>query len=233
MRVEERDALFQSGGIGTEGECDLPIHLRNPVDGAHDGGRAAIGVLMQRRLDGRDSVGGVREGKAELHAAGDPCAARANQAVFDDAVAIEHLAMIEFVVDRVDVPAQLRQDRDLEVLVFEIDRAVGLRGALIAQVIEHGVGVDRMRIHQGKGRIRIRRSEFVGGNGDGALPAAHRLRMHRERKKQEWEQESREEDAATGDGAASFWQAEFHRGQRVCLQTWSSPDEATTALSIR
>ena len=92
--------------------------------------------------------------------------------------------MVELVVDRVDVSSEVREDGDLEVLVFEIDGAPGLRRALVAEVIEHRVGIDGMRIHQREGRIRIRWSELVGGDGDAAFPAARRLRMNREGKKQ-------------------------------------------------
>ena len=49
--------------------------------------------------------------------------ARADESVLDDVVAIEHLAMMELVVDGVDVSSESGEDRDLEVLVFEIDSA--------------------------------------------------------------------------------------------------------------
>ena len=49
--VEERHSLFQPGGVGTEGELDLPIHLGDPIDGANEGRSASVGILMHCRLD--------------------------------------------------------------------------------------------------------------------------------------------------------------------------------------
>ncbi len=190
--VEERDALFEPGGIGPQGERDLPIHIGDPVDGTDKSRSAAVGILMQSGLDFRHCVRRVREGKAELYATRDPRPAWANQTILDDVVAVEHLAAMDLVIDGVDVSSEFREDDDLEVLVFEIDGAPGPGPALIAEVVEHRVGIDGMRIDQGKGRIRIGRSERIGGDGDGAFPSAHRLRMGGERGKEKGERNGKE-----------------------------------------
>jgi hypothetical protein len=73
----------------------------------------------------------MRQGKAELHAAGDPCPAYGDQAIFDDVVVKQNLPAIDLVIDGIDVAAQLRKNDDLQIFVFEIDGAVGYRDAII------------------------------------------------------------------------------------------------------
>src|SRR6478672_4332809 len=45
--IEERDSLFEPGGIGPQRERDLPIHIGDPVDGTDKSRNAAVRILMQ------------------------------------------------------------------------------------------------------------------------------------------------------------------------------------------
>ena len=93
--------------------------------------------------------------------------------------------MTELVIDRVDVASQLWEDGNLEILVFEIDGAVGLWLAAVAQIVQHRIGIDRIRIDQGKWRIRVGCPELIRRNRDRAFPAMYRLRMRQATDKQE------------------------------------------------
>jgi hypothetical protein len=54
-------------------------NIGDPIDGADNGGSAAIGILAKCGLDVRDGVGRMCEWEPELHAAGDPGSPRTNE----------------------------------------------------------------------------------------------------------------------------------------------------------
>ena len=88
------------------------MHVGDPIHCADDGSGAAIWIMAQHGVHRGHGVGGVGKGKTEFHAAGNPCTPRTDQAIFNDVVAIENFAMINLVVDGIDVAAEVGQDGD-------------------------------------------------------------------------------------------------------------------------
>ena len=149
------------------------MHVGNPVHRADDRCRAAVWIVAQHGIDRGHRVGGVGEGKAEFHAAGDPRTARPDQPILDDVVTIENFAMIDLVVDGIDVAAEVGQDRDLQIFVFEIDGAIGHGHAITRQIVEHGVRIDRRFADKRKCWIWIGGTQLIGRDGNRAFPAVY------------------------------------------------------------
>ena len=92
-----------------------------------------------------------------------------------DAVGIEHSLPADLVQAAVEMPAELRQHRHLQELVFEEERAVAFDFPLIGQRVANGVGiVEALGGKQIERRILARQLLHGRRQRELALPCAHR-----------------------------------------------------------
>ena len=104
----------------------------------------------------------MRNGKVKLDSECGPCSAIADPGFLDGRIGIEHRLPADFVDARIDMPAQIRQDRTLQVFVFKIDRAPAVSCTLVADFFPQGIGIIESTGRElVEGRIWIRRSFCV------------------------------------------------------------------------
>ena len=173
--VEELDRRFEVGPVRIERQPDEPLHAVPPLDLADPDGLAAVGVLLQRVIDRHEGGGAVVVGDVPLDAAGDPGAQHADQGGLDDVLAVEEVVAVGLVLRAEDAPAELRQDADLDVLVLQVDRLVGLVFADVRQLVEHRIGIDGpLRALVGPAAVEdgipVRLADLVGGDHQRLFP---------------------------------------------------------------
>ena len=105
----------------------------------------------------------------ELDAAGNPGSCQANQRWLDDTIVIDEVIAVGLVARHLHTAAQLRQQHDFEVFVFQKNRCIGLVGLLVGDTFNNWMGIDDATaalinpIFQ-KHRILVWRSDGVCGN---------------------------------------------------------------------
>ena len=135
--------------------------------------RAPLDLVVNGHICGRTVV----ERPVELHTAGNPRAERADERGLDDVLPVEEVVVVDLVVGFKDPSAQLRQDADADVVVFEPDDGVVPVGAVrtvhllhdsawiriaactlvTAQLREHGHFLDSgYRIRRDRPDLRLR-----------------------------------------------------------------------------
>ena len=171
MRLKNLTVVSMYDLSGIERQADEPFHPVPAFRLAEPDRLAAVGILGQRVVDRHESRVAVVMERAPFHAAGDPRPEHADQRRLDDVLAVEEVVVVGLVDRRKQPPADLRQDRQLEEVVFENERGVFLVDLRVGQVILQGVGVDPLlgplvRLVGIEHRVRIGRPDPVGGNHD-------------------------------------------------------------------
>ena len=78
----------------------------------------------------------------ELDAAGDPRSRQADQGRLDHRLAVDEVVAVGLVLGDVDAAADLRQQQDAEILVFQPNGLPGVRGLRLGDPIGAGQGID-------------------------------------------------------------------------------------------
>ena len=80
-------------------------------------------------------------GPIELHATGDPRPEQTYQRRLDHVLAVEEIVVVGFVLAHMNAAADLRQDHQAKVLVFQIDGLVLLIDLLVGKPVGKGVRI--------------------------------------------------------------------------------------------
>src|ERR1039458_9038722 len=141
--VEDPHGGFQDCLAGPQRVSHGPAHALAHFQLTHPDGLTAIGIFLHFVLHGDESAGAMVMRDIPLHAAGHPGADEADEGRLDDVLAIDEVIVVGLIDAFENAAADLRQDADLEVLVFQIDDGVSLVDFSARQRVVHGVGVDR------------------------------------------------------------------------------------------
>ena len=169
--IGQPDVGFDQARSRAEPNPHGPGHAEALLEVAHPGGGAAIGLSDQPVVHGRGGGNGVAFGEVELDAAAEPRAAQSDEAGLDDVVAIEDLPAGELILGGVEVPAELGQDDDLHVFVFQHQGPILDRAGHLADVVHHGIGVDVPIAFAMEGGIGVFGPEDIGGDFEDFLTA--------------------------------------------------------------
>ena len=141
--VEDADRHLHGRGIRPQGQADDPFRPMAQLDFSHPDGGASVRAVDDEVVDGQKSRGPVVMGDVPFHPARDPGPQHTDEGRFDDMLAVDEVIPIGFVLGGEQPAADLGQDAQFEVFIFQIDRLVGLVLLEIAQTIEKGVGINR------------------------------------------------------------------------------------------
>ena len=178
--VEKRHLLFQARLPGVQRQRHFPMHLRDLIHIADHHGGAAIRTLESCEGNRRDRHHRVPVGKIELDATRHPRAAQRHQAVLHHVVTVKHFTLVDFVIERIEVPSHLGQNNGFEIFVLQENRLVTLRLQPVRQVVKHRVRIDAAMLRQSKRGVGVLRSQPVGRNLQIPLPHADVLAESRQ-----------------------------------------------------
>ena len=100
------------------------FHSQHGIVFAEPHGAAAIGVLLDRRMDRHISGRAVVLRPVELNAAGDPWSQQSHQRRLDHVLPVKEIVLVGLVETRVNSPANFGKDHQLDIFVLEEDRPV-------------------------------------------------------------------------------------------------------------
>src|SRR5208337_1008000 len=104
--------------------ADRPAHAMTDLQLAHPYRLAAIRVVLDAILHGKNGGSAMMVGNVPLDAAGDPGPDEADQRRLDDVLAVDEVVVVGFIDPLEKTAAQFRKNADLYVLIFEIDDLV-------------------------------------------------------------------------------------------------------------
>src|SRR2546423_3199760 len=178
--VAERYALFQDGRFRTQHHLDVPLHSVNAVHVSDRNRRAAIRVLREGKINRRKRHPVVRYGKVVFDTKGRPGSAISDVRLLNRRISVEHRQAVDLVYAGVKVTTKIRQNRALQIFIFEKNSAPLMVGAAGGQIGPQSVGIVKPRSRELiKWRIRVRWAFVVGREWEGPLPDSH-LRARRQ-----------------------------------------------------
>jgi hypothetical protein len=195
VRLLERGGVLperagrEVGGVGGEGNLEPPGRAREQIEDS-DGDAGTPVVVRRRHIVHRCRA--VRrvpdDAVVRLDAAARPGSAHRDVAELDDVVVVDERLSRRLVDGRRDLPADLRQDHHLEVVVLELDHLPRALDGCVGIAVEAEVRVDSPRNRHGI-RVRVRvgdehlRVLADGRRGRGVdLGGTHRGKGHDERR---------------------------------------------------
>ena len=148
---------------GAQPQLHPPLHPVRAIHVADPDGRAAVCVAHDAEIHRRNRHPVVRDGEVELDPERHPRPAVGDVGVLDRRVRVEHLVAGRLVDAAVDPPAQVGQHDELQVLVFELERAPGPVRAPVGQVRAGRIGIDQERParEQVEARVHVRQVFLV------------------------------------------------------------------------
>ena len=143
--VVDHSLGFHIGAAGVHGDTNHAAHPVERLGFAHPDGDGAVCILFGGRFQRHEGGGTVVLGPVELHTAGHPRAGNAHHGGLDDGVLVDKLVAVVLIHRAVDLAAQLRQQHDLYVLVFQRVGIVLLIYRLVGQTVGVGHGINTAR----------------------------------------------------------------------------------------
>ena len=110
---------FHIGAAGIHGDAYHAAHPMERLGFAHPDGDGTVCILFGGRFQRHEGGGTVVLGPVKLHAAGHPRAGNAHHGGLDDGILVDKLVVVVLIHRAVNLAAQLRQQHDLHVLVFQ------------------------------------------------------------------------------------------------------------------
>ncbi len=168
----------------TQRHAHRPLHAVAQLQFADPYGLGAVGVLLHLVLHRQEAGGAVVVWQVPLDPAGDPRAQQADQRRLDHMLVVDEVVAVGFVHRLEDLAADLRQNPDLHILVFQIDHGVGLVFFLRRQIVVRGIGIDAVlralrRSAEVELRIGVRLAQQVSRDDNLLLPHPHRSGLRR------------------------------------------------------
>src|SRR2546423_2295610 len=143
--VAERYALFQDGRFRTQHHLDVPLHSVNAVHVSDRNRRAAIRVLREGKINRRKRHPVVRYGKVVFDTKGRPGSAISDVRLLNRRISVEHRQAVDLVYAGVKVTTEIRQNRALQIFIFEKNSAPLMVGAAGGEIGSQRVGVVKPR----------------------------------------------------------------------------------------
>src|ERR1700754_1033000 len=128
--------------VGIEGKTSHSLCPEHHLDLIDPNGPAAVRKFFYRKVNRAVSTGTMMLRPVEFNAPGDPGAGKANQGRFDHLFIINKIPSGHFIIGTLDTPAQLRQDHDLQIVVFYKHGVVYLLRLFIGDLLDHRVRID-------------------------------------------------------------------------------------------
>ena len=150
------------------GQVDLqpPGGAGEQVERADDAACAAVGVAADEVIHGRKAVGRVADDAVVgLDAAAGPRPAHGDVTELDDVVEVDEGLAGRLVNRRPDLPADLRQDQELQVFIGQLDHLPLLLNRLVSEAVIAKVGVEPGHVGYG-----VRVGVGVGREGTVVFP---------------------------------------------------------------
>ncbi len=135
LQLDQRLARMQAHAVH-------PLHPQQRIMVAEPDGLRAVGVLFDVEVDGQEGGGAMVLRPIELDAAGDPRPGQADQGRLDDRLPVDEVVAVGLVLGDVDAAADLRQQHDAEILVFQPNGLPGAIGRRLGDPIGAGQGID-------------------------------------------------------------------------------------------
>ena len=132
---------FQVGLPWVEGEACRHFRPIHPVDFADPRRFTATGMMFNTICNRSERIRTMMLGPVELDSTRNPGTGQSNQRWFDDTVIVNEIVAVCFIKRPVDTPAELRQNLDVEILVFEKNNAICLWSFLVPDLVYNRVRV--------------------------------------------------------------------------------------------
>ena len=169
--VVQLDSLLEQRPRRRQSQFHPPAASIDLIGVADEDRSAPVGVLRRGKVDGRHRRPVVRDRIVELDSEGCPGSPVSDQRLLDRAVRVKHLLPGALVEAAVDVPPEVRQNGEAQILVLEVEGApaddLSLVGQPIAQRVRIVETAEREEIER---CVRIRRRLEVGGQLQRILP---------------------------------------------------------------
>ena len=140
--VVELDTDLKIGAVGMERKAVHTLGEKHALDLRAPDRAAAVGVFGDAPVERAKGAGAVVLRPVELNAARDPRPGQAHQRGLDHLVVVNEMIAVGFIERHLYAAAQLGQDHDAQVAIFQKHCGIRLVGFLVEHAVDHRVRVD-------------------------------------------------------------------------------------------
>ena len=173
---------FEVSASRTQGEACHAFLVEHPFHLAYPYRYASVGILFDGAIYRHIRAGAVVLRPVEFDAARNPRSGKPYQSGLDDMVVIDKVAFLDFIVCHLYASAQFGEHHDLDVLVLQINRMIGLVGLLVGNGFDDRVGINHaaaslIDTFLQKYRVLFGFPHFVGRDNHIFFPSFYHNRM--------------------------------------------------------